>query len=77
MPYDCPFGPAAIVKDGQNGFLVPEGDIEQLAEKLLVLIEDDDMRRRFSKAAVEHSKKFTADEIMLQWKQLFEELTNA
>lgn len=77
VAYDCPFGPAAIVKDGQNGFLVPEGDIEQLAEKLLVLIEDDDMRRRFSKAAVEHSKKFTADEIMLQWKQLFEELTNA
>lgn len=39
------------LKDGVNGFLVPPGDIDQLAAKLRLLLSDDIMRERFSRAA--------------------------
>jgi glycosyltransferase involved in cell wall biosynthesis len=40
------------LKEGINGFVVPRGDIGQLAEKLALLLDDDDLRKRFSKAAI-------------------------
>ena len=39
------------LKDGINGFVVPKGDIQKLAEKLSLLIEDDGLRERFSRLA--------------------------
>jgi glycosyltransferase involved in cell wall biosynthesis len=39
------------LKDGINGFIVPKGDIKQLAARLNLLLEDDALRDRFSRAA--------------------------
>jgi L-malate glycosyltransferase len=39
------------LKDGINGFIVPKGDIKQLAARLKLLLEDDALRDRFSRAA--------------------------
>lgn len=41
------------VKDGVNGFIVRRGDIKALAERLLLLLDDDEVRQRFSEAAKE------------------------
>ncbi|MFB4213371.1 glycosyltransferase [Shouchella sp. JSM 1781072] len=35
VSYDCPSGPAEIIKDKENGFLVENGNVEMLAEKML------------------------------------------
>ncbi|SEC18603.1 poly(glycerol-phosphate) alpha-glucosyltransferase [Paramicrobacterium humi] len=37
IAYDICYGPADIIQNGRNGFLVPEGDIEQLAERITQL----------------------------------------
>lgn len=39
------------LKDGINGFIVPQGDIKQLAAKLNILLTDDILREKFSQAA--------------------------
>jgi glycosyltransferase involved in cell wall biosynthesis len=39
------------LKDGVNGFVVPKGDIRQLAEKLYQLLENDRLREEFSMSA--------------------------
>lgn len=39
------------LKDGINGFIVPKGDITQLAAKLKTLLIDDTLREKFSQAA--------------------------
>lgn len=39
------------LKDGENGFVVPRGDIPELTRKLLALLDDDALRQRFSDAA--------------------------
>ena len=44
-----------FIKDGENGFIVPTKDAVKLAEKVSVLIEDENVRRNFGKLA-----RFTA-----------------
>ena len=41
----------AYLKHGENGFVVPRGDVGELARSLLLLLDDDDLRARFSEAA--------------------------
>jgi glycosyltransferase involved in cell wall biosynthesis len=41
----------AYLKHGENGFVVPRGDVRELARRLLLLLDDDDLRARFSEAA--------------------------
>lgn len=76
VAFDCPFGPRSIINDGYEGFLVDNGDTRLFAERLCHLIEDDKLRKQFSKAAIEKSKTFDLDIIMNKWKDLFEAITN-
>lgn len=39
------------LEHGVNGFIVPRGDIDAMAEKLALLLDDDELRGRFSEAA--------------------------
>lgn len=39
------------LKHGENGFVVPRGNLEELTHKLLLLLDDDALRRQFSEAA--------------------------
>jgi glycosyltransferase involved in cell wall biosynthesis len=59
IAYDCLAGPADIIDDGINGFLIPNGNHEEYASKLLLLTEDSDLRERFGKAAQIKAKKFS------------------
>ena len=41
----------AYLKHGENGFIVPRGDVRELARSLQLLLDDDELRARFSEAA--------------------------
>jgi len=56
------------VKDGETGLLYEYGNIEQLAEKILLLLRDEHLRSRLTKGALEYAQSLTWDksaEIML------------
>ncbi|MET4924359.1 glycosyltransferase family 4 protein [Streptomyces sp. PSRA5] len=55
---DCPHGPGEIIEDGVDGRLVPVGDVDAIADGILTLIQDDELRRRTGLAAVESSARF-------------------
>lgn len=74
IAFDCPFGPEYIIDDARDGFLVENGDIRLFAERICRLIEDEELRKYFSKNAIEKAKIFDTDVIMNRWKALFEEL---
>ncbi len=51
-----------IVQEGETGFVVPKGSIEKYAEKLLLLIEDENKRKKMSQngwSFVEHKFHYT------------------
>lgn len=76
VAFNCPFGPGSIINDAINGFLVHDGEIRIFADRLCRLIEDENLRRQFSKAAIEKAKTYDIDIIMNKWKDLFEAITN-
>jgi len=39
------------LKNGVNGFIVPRGNVPEMSQKLLLLLDDDELRKRFSVAA--------------------------
>ena len=47
-----------VIKNGWNGFLVEQKKPNQIAEKVLELLGDDELRVRFSKNALETAKKY-------------------
>lgn len=76
VSYACKCGPKDIITDGENGFLIDEGDRKQFAEKLMLLINDANLRERMGMAAKENSTKYAEDKIMHMWIKLFNEVIN-
>jgi glycosyltransferase involved in cell wall biosynthesis len=77
VAFDCPTGPAEMIRDGENGLIVPLGDVDAFAAALLRMIEDDELRRRCGPAAAETGRSFKMDAIGPMWDELFRELQEA
>ncbi|WP_326796506.1 glycosyltransferase family 4 protein [Streptomyces sp. NBC_01808] len=71
---DCPHGPSEIIEDGVDGRLVPVGDANAVADALLELIQDDDLRRRMGAAALVASERFDPARIAARHEAIFTEL---
>ena len=75
VSFNCPSGPRYIISDGEDGFLVDDGDIAAFAEKVFLLMDDEGLRRRFGRSAKEHMGRYSKEVIMAQWQELFQQLT--
>ena len=74
VSYDCPTGPRDIIADGVDGYVVPNGETEQLAATLAHLMDDEERRRRFAAAAIDKAAEFDIARIAERWEGLFDEL---
>ena len=74
VAFDCPTGPAEMIRDGENGLIVPLGDIDAFAAALNRMVEDDELRHRCGPAAAETGKNFKMEAIGPMWDELFREL---
>ncbi|GAA4055772.1 glycosyltransferase family 4 protein [Nonomuraea soli] len=76
VSFDCPTGPADVLTDGTDGFLVEPGDVDRLADALDRLISDRDLRTRMGSAAAATAKEYSADAVIPLWEELFAELSS-
>lgn len=74
ISYDCKCGPKDIINDGIDGYIIPMGDRQLFADKLLELIKDQELRLRMGNAAVVSSKRFDEERIMRLWTSLFNKI---
>lgn len=70
VSFDVPTGPSEIIADGQNGFLIPAFDVEQMQERIEQLIHDEALRTRMSDRTADTIKKFEGEKILDKWEQL-------
>lgn len=73
---NCPSGPSEIIKDSENGFLIPVEDQNMLEEKLNFLINNPQTLNEIGKKAESDTDGFSAEQIALQWKNLIIKLLN-
>lgn len=76
VAFDCPYGPADIIKHEYNGVLVPNRDINLYADYVCALMESLGLRHDMGAEGVKTAQQYQADNIMPQWKRLFSDLTS-
>ena len=74
LAFDCPWGPTEIITDGKDGLLVDNGNVSQLADSIIYLIDHPDVRKQMAEQAKRKSENYKIDNLAIVWKDLLEEL---
>lgn len=74
VAFDCPVGPGEIITNGEDGYLVPDGDSAAFAEKIIQLIENPQLRLDMGAKAKESAKRYDKENIIVKWDALFRSL---
>ena len=68
-------GVVDVLRDGENGFLVPAGDVDAFADRLVMILTDADLRRRLGEAAARSiGPEFDIDGMVRAQEALYERL---
>ena len=74
VAFDCPYGPRDIIRNGIDGFVIENRDINKFAEKVCLLMGDHDLRVKMGSEGVKSSSQYEDSKIMPKWIQLFKSL---
>lgn len=74
IAYDVLTGPNEIIVNGITGYLIPNGNREQMIEKIEELIVKKEVRNNMSGACVESRCHFECSSIINQWAELLKNL---
>ena len=74
VSFDCENGPRSIITDGVDGFLIPPFNIRFFADRIIMLIKDEELRKQMGEKGRIKSQQYNIEKIALQWKLLFDDL---
>lgn len=68
---DCPVGGSAMmIKDHENGILIPVNDCESLVKAMLEIIEDNDLAHKLSSNSKKIIERLDSKKIVKEWEKL-------
>lgn len=68
IAFDINTGPSDIIENKKSGFLIEDGNLEEFANKLQILMQNENLRKEFGKNAKEKiQKEFSKEVIMKKW----------
>lgn len=72
---DCPCGgPAELIKNGENGLLVPVGDEKALAQAFRKILRSPELEKKLSENAVLIQKTMEPEKVCNMWEKYLEQL---
>jgi glycosyltransferase involved in cell wall biosynthesis len=74
IAFDCPHGPRDIIRNGENGILVPDGDEAALTAAITGLLDDRGRANAFAAQAKADAVRFSSATIASQYLKLFASL---
>lgn len=75
---DCPCGgPAELIRQGENGFLIPVGDKASLVGTMCFLLDNRELRNKIGKNAQSICKTHSMEVICNQWYNYLKNVTNS
>ena len=72
--FDFKCGPKDLIKDGENGLLVPEDDIPALAKAMERMMQEGELRKQMSDKSLDIRSKYSEEKIMEQWEMCFKRM---
>ena len=72
VSFDCPWGPRSIIANQQDGIIVENGNVKQMADAIIELINNEDKRRALAGAALVNVQRFQLEAVAKRWKVLFD-----
>lgn len=70
VAWDVPYGPAEIVRDGVDGWLVADGDVDTMAARVVDLLQDPALRESAGQAASQRAADFDHAGFAEAWRSL-------
>lgn len=70
ISYDILTGPRELVKDGYNGFIVPNRDCKEMAKKINNLLNDKVLLKELGKNSKKDSSNYLTDKVIQKWKEI-------
>ena len=77
ISFDCEWGPAEMIEQNKSGVLVPNGDVEALADALIALCHDAGRRQALGREAIERMRRFSPENILAQWQAVIVDVLGA
>ena len=74
ISFDCKTGPRDLVLDGINGYLVEDGNVKQLAERMLKFTQNEKNALIMSAEATNNVQKYNLETITTKWINLIDEV---
>ncbi|WP_164522079.1 glycosyltransferase [Halocella sp. SP3-1] len=74
ISFDCPSGPRDIIDDGINGYLIEDRNLKKYKKKLLELMNNCELRDRFSNESFMKANSWNNNEILKKWDDIFTSL---
>lgn len=71
IAYDVKFGPREIIEEGINGCLINAGNINELSNKVLYLIQNDSLRAEMAINSFISAQDYYPNQIVREWLDLF------
>ena len=72
IAFDCPTGPAHIIQNNKNGFIVPLENVSLMANAINELIENENKRMEMGEQAYKSSDRYLPGKIYELWNEIFE-----
>lgn len=72
VSFDCKCGPKDIIEDGKNGYLIPDGNLKLMEERICSVLSDKVRMKEMSRCSKKAAWRFSHENIMERWIQLFQ-----
>lgn len=74
LAFDSAKGPQEIIENGKNGYLIPNRDIKQMADKVNELIFNDSMRIEMGQMSRKMSETYKMENVEEMWYEFMEKI---
>lgn len=74
VSFDFKCGPRDIIREGIDGYIAADGDIDDLAQGMLILMKDRKLLEKMSMEAGKVSERFSVNRVMGMWADCYRDL---
>ena len=71
---DCEGEPKEMINNNVDGIIAKSEDVDDIAKKIQMLIDDEKLRRKLSAGAIKKAKQFDKNTFFAKWDKLIEEV---